>query len=225
MTGWPKPDDQPFVAWPGWKNLRGNLILAGTFFCIFYGVYGFTNWITALHTWRLPLYFTFELAIPFWPGWAIIYLSINGMFLLSPFVFRTWRELWPLFMTVVVQTFIAGFFFIILPMESGFPAIEATGWAVPFFNLADTVNLDYNYFPSLHVTFALTIALGLSKRCHLGCQILLISWALAIASSTILTHEHHLLDILGGIGLAIFGIKVIYPRHITSYPQVMHICG
>jgi hypothetical protein len=70
------------------------------------------------------------------------------------------------------------------------------GWLYRF---ADTVNLEYNMVPSLHVAFAVSCALSYSR---ISWPWLWWSWAAAIALSTLLCHQHHLLDLVAGVVFA-----------------------
>ena len=73
------------------------------------------------------------------------------------------------------------------------------------FVLADLVNLENNYFPSLHVCFAFMSAMVAARYLTFIPALLALFWAVLIAVSTMLIHEHHFVDILGGILLASAG--------------------
>jgi len=76
------------------------------------------------------------------------------------------------------------------------------------FVLADTMNLELNYFPSLHVCFAFTTAWFFAPRYRwLG-----LLWASAVAWSTLAIREHYLADVAGGLLLAVVGIRFLRPR-------------
>jgi membrane-associated phospholipid phosphatase len=214
---------EPLIAWPGRTNLQETLPLCLLFMFTFYALYGGTAALTGLHSWRLPLYFQFELAIPFWPQWAGVYLSLDLLLGLAPFIFRSLRQLLPLFVTLVGETVAAVPFFLLLPIQAGFPSHPAAGF---LFNLADTTNLEHNYLPSLHVAFAFTTALAFSRLCRWPGRCFFLGWALAIAASTLLIHEHHLLDLLAGGLLAWVAMSWLYPRVETffmNYPQLKEL--
>jgi len=210
---------EPLIAWPGRRNLGISLLLGFLFFATFYGLYGAASFVTELHPWRLQLFFEFELAIPFWPSWAVVYLSLNLILALAPFILRGWQTLLPLVLTLMAESAVAAVIFILLPLEGGFPQAEAGGLAGLFLHLADRLNLDHNYLPSLHVAFALTAALAYSQRARPLTAGLLVLWALAIAASTILIHEHHLLDIIAGLILAVAAMHLVYRR--TARPTFL----
>jgi hypothetical protein len=62
------------------------------------------------------------------------------------------------------------------------------------------MNLSYNNFPSLHVAFAVSAAWAYRR---LGWWL----WAAAVALSTWLMWEHHLVDIVGGVALALIVMR------------------
>lgn len=204
----------PFVAWPGWQRLRVTGAMALGFFAFFYGVYGLADWLTSLHTSRLPLYLDIELQIPFVPAAAIIYASMNGLLILALFVLRDPKELRPLVFTLCAQTVIAAVFFIAIPVEMAFTHETPTGILGTIFAWADTANLDHNEFPSLHVSFAFTAAGALVPRAPQSRLVRssLWLWASAIAVSTLLIHAHYIIDVVGGVALAWFSLVVMYPR-------------
>ncbi len=209
-------NSSPLIVWPGLNNLRLTLPLSLFVFLTFYTFYGAASFITSLHPWRLRLYFNFELTIPFWPQWAVVYLSLNVMLGLAPFIFPRWQALLPLALTMVIEILVASLIFIVLPLEDGFTHTNVTGLTGYFFKLADTVNLEHNYLPSLHVTFAVTAALAFSTRCRLAGRALFMGWVLAISASTVLIHEHHLLDILFGMLLAMAAMRLVYKQVATE---------
>ncbi|HYH46347.1 MAG TPA: phosphatase PAP2 family protein, partial [Thermoanaerobaculia bacterium] len=74
-------------------------------------------------------------------------------------------------------------------------------WA-GLYRIADGLNLTYNLLPSLHVTFAVLCVSAFSPRAPRTVRALLWLWALLIAASTVLIHQHHVLDAVAGWLLA-----------------------
>jgi membrane-associated phospholipid phosphatase/phytoene/squalene synthetase len=183
------------------NDLRLKAALAIAFAGLWTVVYGTANWLTSLHTLRVPAPLLGETSLPFVPAAALLYLSLDPMMMSCVFIFRTWRGFVPLLVVLCAQTLIAGVFFVALPIENAFPPPSPAGPWAALFRLADFVNLDNNYLPSLHVSYAFTVALAIRReRRTLGGFFLL--WALGIAVSTLLLHQHYVLDVVAGIGLA-----------------------
>src|SRR5690606_25000611 len=69
-----------------------------------------------------------------------------------------------------------------------------------------------NSFPSMHVAMSLLAALGM-MRAYPRRGWLALAWSAAIAVTTMTTEQHVLVDVLGGIGLAVF-CAILADRHI-----------
>jgi hypothetical protein len=72
--------------------------------------------------------------------------------------------------------------------------------------------LDHNAVSSLHVALSCACAAAYAGRCGRIGKALLGTWAAAIALSTLLTHQHHLLDVVTAIALAAAGKWLVYDR-------------
>ncbi|MGK2857860.1 MAG: phosphatase PAP2 family protein [Thermoanaerobaculia bacterium] len=201
---------EPFLAWPG-DELRRTLPLCIAFAGLFVLCYGGAAWLTGLRgelpAWDLP----FERAIPFVPSLSLVYLTITPALMLAPFVFRTRSQLAPLVGALSIEVLVATCFFLLVPQTTAYARPPVTGWALVPFTIADTLNLQHNEFPSLHVALACSAAWAYSSRMRwlgkLGWGV----WSLAVAASTLLLREHHLADILGGVVLAVVVMKLAYP--------------
>ena len=196
--------DEPFLAWPGWPHLReaAGLSLANALW--FALVYGGADWLTARRAFRVPVHFQAELRIPFVPGMTVFYMSLYLLFFLAPFVLRTRRELRALVGAMAVAIFASGIAFLLFPAELAFaPARpEDLGIWARLYRIADDLNLTYNLLPSLHVVFAVLCVSAFSPHAPRAVRVLLWLWALLIAASTVLIHQHHVLDAVAGWLLA-----------------------
>lgn len=203
---------EPLLAWPGFASLRFSLPLAYLFSKIFFSIYGGASLLAGLRGAREAFHFDWELRLPFVPSLAIVYLSVPLLLLLAPFILRTWRSFTPFFVTLTAETVVAGVFFLLLPTVQSFPERQASGLGGTIFHLVDRLNLDYNEFPSLHVAFAVTAALVYGGRCGWLGKVLFGLWALTVASSTLLMHEHHLVGSIGGAALGLAAVVVVHRR-------------
>jgi PAP2 superfamily len=194
-------------------DLRKTLPFCVLFAAVFAVCYGGAAWWTGRYA-SLPAWdFAFEHRLPFVPSLSLVYLTITPVLLLAPFILRTRTELAPLAITLCVETLIACAFFLLFPQSTAFVRPEVTGWARVPFRIADTLNLQYNEFPSLHVAFAFSAAWAYRR---VAWKV----WAVAVAISTWLIREHHLADILGGIALAAICMAFLYPRLRTPGVEV-----
>jgi fatty acid desaturase/membrane-associated phospholipid phosphatase/phytoene/squalene synthetase len=196
---------------PTGADSRAALIFCTALMAIFIVFYGTASAISGLIPWRIEVAFSFEQHIPFWHQWSLVYLSMIPMLLLLPFARRHWQALFPVFAALVIQTVIASCAFVLFPVQTNFPPREVSGAWAGFFFFADAINLERNFFPSLHVAFAFTAATALSSAVGRTGRILFFSWAFAIAASTMLIHEHRLIDVIAGALLAVFVWRMVRP--------------
>ena len=197
---------KPLLGIPEWSSLATGFL----FGAFFYTIYSTTSFLTEFVPWRFHWYLNSELSIPLYPEWAPVYLSLNLLLALCPFVLRRFQDMAPLFFVMVVQTLVAGLCFLWMPIELSFPPHPSEG----LLGLAETINLEHNNMPSLHVTYAITAALVLGARAPFWGRVLFHLWAWAITAATVLTHQHHLIDVAAGLLLAWSTVRWIYrPLH------------
>jgi membrane-associated phospholipid phosphatase len=84
------------------------------------------------------------------------------------------------------------------------------------FGFADIINLDHNMCPSLHVAMAVAAAYVYALHSTRPAKRFWWLWAAAIMVSTLLTHQHHVIDVLAGAvvgwGCASLSNKNAWPR-------------
>jgi hypothetical protein len=205
-------DDDRLFGLPEQGALWINLFLSIAFAAYFWIVYWLGDFVAARATERFHVALSFELFIPFVPWAAVVYLTVTPLLCLAPFIFRTPERLLPLFVTLCAEVTIAGAIFCILPVELSFAPQEVTGSAGVFLRLAHTIALTYNCLPSLHVALAVSAAWAYAPAGGWRWRILVWSWAAAIVVSTLLTHQHHLADLAGGVLLSAVGMRYVLPR-------------
>jgi membrane-associated phospholipid phosphatase len=218
------------IAWPGWKHV-GEAVWLGVLFGIWLEVaYGLADYLTALRSSRVRVHFDWELAIPFVPSMTVFYVSVLPLMWLAPFTLRTRSELRALVAALSRVTLFAGIGFLLLPAQLAYAPQEVpTRWAW-LYNLADTLNLHYNLAPSLHVALAVACIDAYTRRGSGGPRLVLWAWGVAIALSTLLTHQHHLLDVVSGFLLAMVVSRwsrlrtLSPPRHHGSLPEKRPQC-
>jgi membrane-associated phospholipid phosphatase len=181
-----------------WTGILGALVVSLAFFPIYIGG-GMTPGILGQ---PLHLYASFELALPFWPPMIVAYLSMFVLFLLPAFQLDE-RELWVLVRRLVVASILGGLVFLLLPSEIGFAEHTDAGRWQPLYELIYAIDSHANAAPSFHVIYTSTILLALSDVTTPRLRILYALWLLVVCASTVLTHRHHLLDVVGGIAITL----------------------
>ena len=177
--------------------MNANLRALAGFGLIFAVCYGGASWWTSTLPGPLPSWdFAFEQRVPFVPSAAIVYITITPVLLLAPWLLR---ERTPMFaFALSVETILATVCFLLFPQTVAWQRPPVANIA---FRLADAMNLSYNNFPSLHVAFAVSAAWAYRR---VGWWV----WAAAVALSTWLMWEHHLVDIVGGVALAMLVMRI-----------------
>jgi hypothetical protein len=203
-------------AWPGRRLLARAAVFAVALTAWFYLIYGGADWITDQHTQRLRVHFEIERFTPFVPEMIVVYHSLCLLFAAAPFVLRTAHELNAFAATLTCVIFLAGVCFLSFPAELAYSTHRDWGAWSGWYALADWLNLRYNLAPSLHVALGIVCVDLFARRASPAGKGLLWVWGAAIALSTVLTHEHHLLDAATGFLLALAGTRIIYPRLMKS---------
>jgi len=174
---------------------------------LFMGVYGGCAWITAhrtdVHTWH----YAWERFIPFVPVMIIPYMSIDLFFAAGAFLCRTRNELRVFAQRITFTIFVAGAFFLLVPLHLDSPRPETTGWTAPIFRFLHGFDQTSNLFPSLHLALRTILAVHYARHTkgivHVASRV----WFSLIGFSTLLIYQHHFVDIVGGF---ILGILAIY---------------
>lgn len=182
---------------------------------IFYAAYATTDAVAHAHGRTVPVHFAWELGLPFVPQALFAYVSLYLLFLLAPWRLPDRAAVHALAAVIVAQTLVASVFFLILPARVAYAPVALSGWSALVLQQVEAAVLSHNLFPSLHVAFAVTCASVYARGARAGVRGLFAAWALVIAASTMLTHQHHLLDVLGGGALGWYGASVWYPRWLT----------
>jgi len=168
---------------------------------LFIVVYGGSNWLTSHRAEHFNLYSSWELDIPLIPAMIFPYLSISLFFLLPLFVLQRTKMLL-LARRMAGAIVIAGAIFNLVPTELGFQRSLETSAAYPQFQLIYLLDQPHNLFPSLHVALSSVVLATLLACVSTWLRVVFLSWWLLLCLSVILVHQHHLIDIAGGLILA-----------------------
>src|SRR5579875_350822 len=193
----------------------GTSVLLSLLFVI---VYGSTNWFTAqrpaahVRTW----YFAWELTvIPYWPLLIVPYMSIDLFFFAAPFLCRDDQERRVFARRVVFSILMAATLFLLMPLRLAWPPRpRGGGWFGAFVEASCTapflMEYPHNLFPSLHIALRTILADIYARHTRGLARLLSHVWFSLIGFSTILTWQHHLVDIAGGFVLAGFAFYLFH---------------
>lgn len=183
-------------------------------------VYGGTDWIIAQHAYRVRVHLDAELATPFVPASVLGYMAMYPLFWAAPFVLHTGRELRVLAATLCVVIGVAGVCFLLLPAEPAFPPTPDCGPWDGLVRLAKQIALTYNLVPSLHVTLSVVCVAVYSLYAGALGRTVLWLWAAVIAISTLLLHQHYIIDVVTGLLLGCAGVRWVYCRWAFTVPRI-----
>jgi predicted protein tyrosine phosphatase/membrane-associated phospholipid phosphatase len=186
-----------------WKALGASAGLS----ILFLAVYGCCNWITAQRHDTGMLFFEWERFIPFVPLMIVPYMSIDLFFVAAPFLCRTERELATLSKRMLAALVVAGICFLLFPLRFAFERPPASGWLGAFFDWFRGMDQPHNLLPSLHIGFLTILAQHYSRHTRGLVKIGLNVWFVLVGLSTLLTYQHHLMDVVAGFAL---GVSCLY---------------
>jgi membrane-associated phospholipid phosphatase len=189
--------DAPAQASHAWRLPTANalkiyLSYASIVALLFVVGYGGANWLASQREGHLKVFLNAELAIPLLPAMIWVYLSINLLFILP--VFRLDIEALRLLgRRMIAATTAAALIFVSIPTTIGFSRLDSVDGAA--FQLLYVLDYPYNCVPSLHVAYSTLIVTALARNAQWALKAVLTAWLALIMASTVLTHQHHLIDI------------------------------
>jgi membrane-associated phospholipid phosphatase len=179
-------------------------------------IYGGMNWLTSLRSDVGQLYFDWELRfIPLVPAMIVPYSSLDVMFLLAFFICRDRVELRSLSLRLALALLIAGLCFLIVPLKIGFVRPELTGVFGWMFHTLHGLDKPFNLAPSLHIAIGIIVAMVFVPKARGVWRGVLVAWFMLIGVSTLLTWQHHLIDVVAGALLGIICIGAV-PDQLAS---------
>jgi len=205
----------PFLAWPGWHHLRFAWVLSVASAAWFAWVYAGADVLTSHRAARVRLYFSQELSIPFVPESVVVFITLYLLFLAAPFILRERNDFFALAMTGNLVILVSGFGFLLIPAQLGYPAPKDLGVFPRLFGLVDRLNLTYDLVPSLPAALSTLCVAAFASKANQTWKFFLWIWAVAIAVSGLLMHQHHVIDVVAGIALALAAYHFIYVRRFN----------
>jgi membrane-associated phospholipid phosphatase len=179
----------------------------------FFSIYPTCNWLTSQRGSTLALYLDSELDVPLVPEFFWVYVSMYVLFLAPPFLLNL-PQLRALGKQLVLATILSGVIFLLLPTHLGFGRVvpDDPFYGALYANLF-TIDLPHNMVPSLHIVFSALILFSVIEASSTGLgKALGWGWLALICASTLLVHQHHLLDVAAGLLLALLTNRYIKKR-------------
>jgi membrane-associated phospholipid phosphatase len=186
---------------------------------LFLVVYGWCNWLTAQRHDVGMLYFAWERFIPFVPLMIVPYMSIDLFFVAAPFLCRNERELATFSKRIVAAIVVAGICFLLFPLRFAFERPHASGWLGVIFDWFRTMDQPHNLLPSLHIAFRTILAQHYARHTRGLLRSASNVWFVLVGVSTLLTYQHHVLDVVTGFALGVCCIYFV--RESAPYVPVI----
>ena len=180
---------------------------------LFMIVYGGCNWVTAhradVGTW----YYSWEHLIPFVPLMIVPYMSIDLFFAAGPFLCQSRAELRALAQRIAFAILVAGACFLLVPLKLAAPRPQVDGWMGAVFSLLHGFDQPYNLVPSLHITLRTILADLYARHTKGPLRVASHVWFSLIGFSTVLTYQHHIVDVAAGFILATICFYLFREHH------------
>ncbi|MEN3942822.1 phosphatase PAP2/dual specificity phosphatase family protein [Prosthecobacter sp. SYSU 5D2] len=181
---------------------------------VFLVIYNASNWLTGLRPDVQTAAFAWERMIPVVEWMIVPYWSLDAFFVVAPFLCRDRNELQVLKKRLVLTNLVAGACFMIIPLELAWQRPQVTeGMFASWFGAIQAMDAPHNLFPSLHIVLRTIMAVHYARHSSGIIRMMLHVWFSLIGISTLLTWQHHLVDVLGGFLLAAVIFHVIPDAH------------
>ncbi|ABA90016.1 membrane-associated phosphatase, PAP2_like_Aur1 family, and protein serine/threonine/tyrosine phosphatase [Syntrophotalea carbinolica DSM 2380] len=191
------------------RDLIDAVLTASGTSLLFILVYGGCSWITAQRSGIGTLVFGWERSIPFIPAMIVPYMSIDLLFVGAPFLCSDIAERRLLAKRLCFVILVAGGFFLLMPLRFAFPRPVPEDWTAPIFRFLHGFDRPYNMFPSLHIALRTLLADTYARHTRGLLRLTVHIWFSLIGLSTVLTWQHHVIDVAGGFTLALLCFYLI----------------
>lgn len=181
---------------------------AGFLSLLFVLIYGGCNWLAAQQETLPTWYYSWERFIPVVPWTIVPYMSIDLFFVGAPFLCKANIELRTLARRITFGILVAGIFFAAMPLTLAVPRPVPEDWTRPVFQFLHGFDRPSNLFPSLHITLRTILAVHYLRHSEGWLRGVMAVWFTLIGFSTVLTYQHHMIDVAGGFVLAILCIHL-----------------
>ena len=145
--------------------------------------------------------------IPALPFTVLIYISIFIVVFMPYFIVKNKERFKAVAKSFLIGMFIGYFTFLVLPIKVIRAEIVNPDLFSKMLQILYSHDFPYNSFPSLHVGLSMLSALIINHENKSWGKVMLI-WAVLIAISTLTTKQHTLVDVIGGLAVAMFSYWV-----------------
>lgn len=174
-------------------------------------VYLFLNWLylplsrrSVKYYWRLKI----DDKIPLVPWMLVPYVSYALFFIGGSLVLIFSEQFFLFIKTMIFVQFAANIIWYLFPNGVKRPSLSGQGLMIDGLRKLYLVDKhDANGFPSAHAFHSMIVAYFLAQQFPVGAGLIYV-WVTLILTSTVLTKQHYILDLVGGVALAAIGLWV-----------------
>ena len=120
----------------------------------------------------------------------------------APFLCESRNELRVFAQRIAFAILVAGVCFLLIPLQYSAVRPQPSDWTGAIFRFLHFFDQPYNLLPSLHITFRTILAAFYAKHTKGVMRLASHVWFVLIGFSTLLTYQHHIVDVVGGFVLA-----------------------
>ena len=197
------------------RKQRGFVFWAIWVLIASYAVYPTANWLASLREQRFDFITPWDGLIPLVPEFIFVYFSFFP-FLVLPYWLVQQPAISLLGKRQVAGTLICGLVFVLFPANLAFdrviPEVEPYR---SIFSAMFFVDKPHNLLPSLHIVYTALTGLAICQaqwpKGRVWLCVAIALWSVAICASTMLVHQHHILDVVTALLLVAVLYGVIRP--------------
>ncbi len=179
------------------KRLKfGSFLFVLGYFIVGYMI---INWVSSSRTFFIDVSIPADYALPFVPafiyGYILVYLSIAFIYFTIDDI-ESWGRV---IISCGLVTSVAYLIFLIVPvhMDMRPELVHSSGINAFVTRLYYFIDLPYNCFPSLHVTYP-ALGMLLTWRDHRRMRWIFFAMTVIVAVSVLLVKQHYIADVLAG---------------------------
>ena len=207
----PAPGDVPPLSTRFWNALGISAYAAG--------IYGVTNAIAAARGTTRCIALPWEHHLPF-IGWLVVlYLLVDLLMGCAALFAQSYAQLYTFRRRILWAFGIGNLIFLLLPLQCSFPRTIPDDWTGPLFRFLHFSDLPYNQAPSAHIYEAVLITPLYWTRFRAPlARALYLAIVISGSAATVLTYQHHVLDVITGLLFGVLFLKLIPGTSRTARP-------
>lgn len=199
------------------KKFSHYSLWIGSAMIVFVIVYGLCNHVASTRSDLFHLYFDWELKIPHIKPFMIAYRTLDVILVIVLFTLSS-ESIKRYSLAMMSSILMAAPIFIFIPTALGFPRLDNFDQFETLYRILYAVDKPHNLFPSMHVCYA-AIGIWAMIREHSWKSKMLTPllwlWLGLISASIVFVHQHHLIDIPGGLILAYINYKIFFKNALN----------